>query len=369
MAVVLFGRLLGPVGFARTVAIKRLHPYHAHDPEFVTMFLDEARLASRIRHPNVVPTIDVVDLEGEVFLVMEYVQGETLSRLARAASQQKARVPLPIAVAIMVGVLHGLHAAHEAHGEQGQALDIIHRDVSPQNILVGEDGVARLADFGIAKASWRAQSTREGQFKGKLPYMAPEQIARKRIDRRVDVYAAGVVLWELLAGRRLFDGDSPASTIEQVMHQSAMAPSRLVTGITAALDVVTLKALARSPGARFETAREMAIALEEAAKPATAREVGDWVSATAGDSLRRRAATLSQIEHTDQGTEVTSAGGTVAPVAERPVSELRTLTTKSSLFSSITVRQPRGRGRAIGMGTLGLGLAGVPVGPVLWVGF
>jgi len=176
MATVHFGRLLGPVGFSRTVAIKRLHPQFAKDPEFVSMFLDEARLAARIRHPNVVPTLDVVATQGELFLVMDYVQGESLSRLIRAARERGHRIPPRIVSSILTGALHGLHAAHEAKNERGEPLNIVHRDISPQNVLVGSDGVPRVLDFGVAKAAGRVQTTREGQLKGKLAYMAPEQI-------------------------------------------------------------------------------------------------------------------------------------------------------------------------------------------------
>src|SRR5262249_54371047 len=160
-----FGRLLGPIGFARTVAIKQLFPHFASDPEFVSALLDEARLAARIQHPNVVPVLDVVALEGEIFLVMEYVHGESLSRLLRLARDPGATVPPRIASAILSHALHGLHAAHEAKSEGGERLDTVHRDVSPQNILVGADGVARVFDFGIAKAKFRSQMTRDGQVK------------------------------------------------------------------------------------------------------------------------------------------------------------------------------------------------------------
>jgi serine/threonine protein kinase len=176
MATVHLGRLLGPVGFSRTVAIKRLHAQFASDPEFVSMFLDEARLAARIRHPNVVPTLDVVATGGELFLVMEYVPGESIARLARALREQKQTLPTRILSAVMAGVLHGLHAAHEAKDERGHPLGIVHRDMSPQNVLVGTDGVARVLDFGVAKAAGRMQTTREGQIKGKLSYMPPEQL-------------------------------------------------------------------------------------------------------------------------------------------------------------------------------------------------
>ena len=207
MATVYVGRLVGSAGFARTVAIKRLHAAYARDPDFVSMFVDEARLAARIHHPNVVSTLDVVALEGELFLVMEYIQGESLARLERLASDRGDRIPEAMAASMIAGILHGLHAAHEARDERGEPLGIVHRDVSPQNVLVGVDGVARVLDFGIAKAAGRIQTTRDGQLKGKLAYMSPEQL-RGEVTRTTDVYAAGVVLWEALTGRQLFVGEN-----------------------------------------------------------------------------------------------------------------------------------------------------------------
>src|SRR5262249_42933302 len=154
------------------------------DVEFVSMFLDEARLAARIHHPNVVATLDVVSLEREIFLVMEYVAGETLARLFRASqARHSAAPPIPVVLSMFAGTLCGLHAAHEAKSERGEPLFIVHRDVSPQNILIGLDGVARVLDFGVAKAAIRLQTTREGQIKGKLSYMAPEQLVQESVDR------------------------------------------------------------------------------------------------------------------------------------------------------------------------------------------
>ena len=178
MATVHLARLLGPVGFARTVAIKRLHPHLAKDPEFVAMFLEEARLAARVRHPNVVSTLDVVSDDGELFLVMEYVAGESLSRLVRKARERGERVPPKYVIGIMSGALEGLHSAHEANTEKGQPLGLVHRDVSPQNVHVGTDGVPRLLDFGIAKATNRVQETRTDQIKGKVAYMSQSSSRR-----------------------------------------------------------------------------------------------------------------------------------------------------------------------------------------------
>jgi serine/threonine protein kinase len=176
MATVHLGRLMGPAGFSRTVAIKRLHPQFAKDPDFVAMFLDEARLAARIQHQNVVATVDVVARDDELFLVMDYVRGESFSRLLRASRKQGIDIPPRVIASVMVGMLHGLHAAHEAKDERGQPLSMVHRDVSPQNVIVGVDGVPRVLDFGVAKAAARVQVTRDGQMKGKLSYMAPEQL-------------------------------------------------------------------------------------------------------------------------------------------------------------------------------------------------
>src|SRR5580658_8361717 len=170
MASVHIGRLLGPAGFSRTVAIKRLHAHYAKDPAFVAMFLDEARLAARVRHPNVVSTLDVETKNAEIFLVMDYIQGESLSKLLRAAREAGAPVPGAVASAILGGVLYGLDAAHDATDEGGRPLRIVHRDVSPQNVLVGVDGISRVVDFGVARAASKLSTTQSGQLKGKLAY-------------------------------------------------------------------------------------------------------------------------------------------------------------------------------------------------------
>jgi serine/threonine-protein kinase len=190
MATVHLGRRIGAGGFSRLVAIKRMHEQFAKDPDFVDMFLDEARVASRIAHPNVVSVLDAVVAEGEVFLVMDYAHGASLARLLRTALRRGEPLRPDIAAAVVAGVLHGLHAAHEADDDHGQPMNLVHRDVSPQNVLVGTDGIPRLVDFGIAKASGRSQTTREGQLKGKLAYMAPEQARGETLTRRTDIYAA-----------------------------------------------------------------------------------------------------------------------------------------------------------------------------------
>jgi serine/threonine-protein kinase len=298
MASVHLGRLRGAVGFSRTVAIKYLHPHYSQDTEFLSMFLDEVRLAARIQHPNVAAPLDVVLLEDskEIFLVMEYIHGADLSRLIASARTAKLTIPLAVSASIMNGALLGLHAAHEAVDECGQPLNIVHRDMSPQNIMVGMDGVARVLDFGVAKAVSRNQSTRQGHLKGKLSYMAPEQMRSVPIDRRVDVFTAGIVLWEALTHRRLFKPDDPASAISMIISKPIERPSLINPDVPPSLDGVVMQALDRNVDKRFQTAREFADALEEAMPLASHRKVGGWVERLCGHQLSQRAHRVSEIE-------------------------------------------------------------------------
>ena len=318
MATVHFGRLLGPAGFSRTVAIKRLHPQFAKDPEFVAMFLDEARLAARIQHPNVVATVDVVALSEELFLVMDYIRGESFSRLMRASRKRGIEVSLGVVASIISGMLHGLHAAHEARDERGQPLSVVHRDVSPQNVLVGVDGIARVLDFGVAKAAARIQITRDGQMKGKLSYMAPEQLQGKLVDRRTDIFAAGIVLWEALTGRRLFDAEEASEVLRMIASEEIPPPSAVVPSISRDVDEIVMRALSRNTTTRYQTAREFAIALEEAVPLASPREVGEWVELVAGDTLLHREQAVAEIEAVSQVSDVSWDAGSVASVRPFP---------------------------------------------------
>jgi eukaryotic-like serine/threonine-protein kinase len=277
MATVFLARLHRPLGFSRLVAIKCMHPQYAKDPEFAAMFVDEARLTARLRHPNVVPTVDIVANGGELLLVMEYVEGDSLSGLLRAVRASDERIPVPIACAIVHDVLLGLHEAHDAKDDDGSPLAIVHRDVSPQNVLVGTDGLARLLDFGVAKARRKVHHTADGEIKGKIPYMAPEQLFGEAIDRKADVWAAGVLLWEALVGTRLFDGGTDSALVQRISSGEIEPPSARTEGVPPELDAVVLAALAQDPSARFATALTMAERLSSAVALPPRTEVSAWM--------------------------------------------------------------------------------------------
>jgi serine/threonine-protein kinase len=295
MGAVHMGRLVGPVGFSRTVAIKRMHPLMAKNPEMVRMFVDEARIAARIEHPNVVGTLDVVAENGELFLAMEYVEGESLATLAALAAGNGERAPLRVVISIICDALGGLHAAHETR-QGGESMHLVHRDVSPQNILVGTDGVARVVDFGVAKARGRLHTTKDGAVRGKMAYMPVEQICGAPVDRRADIYAIGVVLWEVLAGQSLFRGETDAATIQRVLQMSVKPPSAYSPEVGGELDAIVLRALSRDAEQRFESATAMAEALDRALRRAPSSEVGAWVRRLARESLAAKAARLMVIE-------------------------------------------------------------------------
>jgi len=294
MATVHFGRARAGNGQSRVVAIKCLRKDLARDPEFASMFLDEARLASRIRHPNVVPTIDVAS-DG-TFLVMEYVAGESLAALMTASATRGEPVPIGITIRVITDLLRGLYAAHVAVDESGAALDIVHRDVSPQNLIVGSDGVARVLDFGIAKAAVNDHTTKEGRLKGKLRYMAPEQVKDAMVTSRTDIYSASVVLWELLTGEKLFTASNDAAILAQVLEGTVIPPSRVVPSVPKELDAIALRGLSREPALRFASALEMADTLERAVAPASARDVALWVDRIAGATIAKRAERVARIE-------------------------------------------------------------------------
>jgi hypothetical protein len=335
MATVYIARKMGAAGFERLVVVKRVHPAFAKNHDFADMFRDEARICATIRHPNVVAILDVVETGGELFLVLEYVESLSLSALSKAASVRGEALPPDVVVRIVVDVLSGLHAAHEAKDMRGNRLELIHRDVSPANVIVGLDGSSRLIDFGIAKAASRISVTSSGILKGKLSYMAPEQVRRRPLDRRADVFAAGVILFEALTGRKLFTGDDEGDIVLGILITEIPSPSSIVPGLPPQLDVVVQKALAREREERYQTAAEFGEALERALTPAPARAVSRVVETYGGVKLDERRAVLQ--------AKVEGAGEELASRA--PAGEQGTLLTSSRVGGAAP---SRGRGSAGG---------------------
>ncbi len=268
MATVYLGRLSGAGGFQRFVAIKRLHPHLANDEEFVQMFLDEARLAARLHHPNVVPILEIGQSPQGYYLVMEYVEGDTLARILARSAQAGRMLPPKVSMRVCIDTISGLHVAHEMKDDDQQPLNIVHRDVSPQNILIGMDGSARITDFGVARAATRLSTTRTGQLKGKLAYMAPEQARGADVDRRADIFAMGIVIWECLAQKRLFKGEGEADTLNRVLYEPIPSCKQANPDVPAALEAVVMRALERDRDKRYDTASDLGDALEKAARDA-----------------------------------------------------------------------------------------------------
>lgn len=291
MGLVCLGKLRGPFGYERVVALKRLHPHLSTDPDALTMAVDEARLGGLVHHKSLVPIVDVVREDGETVLVCEYVHGPSLAELMAIMKRRGEKLPTPVAVALVASVLEGLEALHDARDPEGHPLRVVHRDVSPHNVLVAPDGTAKLSDFGIATHALKRHATLDGQVRGKATYMAPEQLAGKAVDARADLFAVGVMLWELLTGARLFaniDDDRPAE---------APRPSDRGAG-TSALDEVVARALTTSREARFESASLMLEALLEAQPAASARAVRTQLDAVLGPWRDERRALLDALAAT-----------------------------------------------------------------------
>ncbi len=289
MATVYLARSRGAGGFERDVALKLTHLHLRESPEFQTLLVEEAKLASAIRHHNVVSVLDVGDDPLGLFLVMDYVEGDTFSGLLRRGQASTVPMPQRVAMHILLDALAGLHAAHETHDAEGKPLNIVHRDFSPQNILVGTDGIAKLTDFGIAKAASRVGHTNAGVLKGKIAYMSPEQARGVPLDRRVDVWAAGVLAWEIVTGRALWPRE--AEDLTTLMKLVTEVPPRLKTidaSVSDALDEAVAKALTVNPEERWPTAAAFAKAIASAAPRAETEEVAAYVRASVGPKLEKR---------------------------------------------------------------------------------
>lgn len=258
MATLYLARRESPGQPGREVVVKVLQEHLAKQPQLITMFLDEARLATRIDHPHVVDVMELGDANGAPYIVMEFVHGCSLQELFEKLAWNERQLSNELVAYIGARVAEALHAAHETTDEEGRPLGVVHRDVSPQNVLISSDGVVKLIDFGIAKVRNRSAQTRTGLLKGKISYMAPEQARGRPLDPRTDVYALGIVLWQLLTGRRLFQGDDDFALLDEVRDPDIPLPSRLVEGVDPALEAAVMHALEKAPDARPKDAAAFA---------------------------------------------------------------------------------------------------------------
>jgi len=295
----------GIQGFVKIVALKRIQPHLADSKQLREMFLNEARIAARLEHPNIVATYELGEVDGNYFISMEYLPGEDLSAIISGC--QDARMPIDIAAALTQQAAQGLHYAHEARDGHGRPIGLVHRDVSPRNIFVTYHGVVKLLDFGVVRGPERQKSI-PGVFKGKYGYCAPEQIEGRPIDRRTDVFCLGIALWECLTGARLFDASSDAATIDAVRSRPIEAPSALRAEVPQELDAITLRALARDPERRYKNASDMSeeldhflIGMDE--RP-TNKSVGRWMETIFGPERATLKKAISQ-------------GGEIEPTLER----------------------------------------------------
>ena len=255
----------GPVGFSKLVVLKRLRDHLAEDPEFVSMLIDEARLAARLNHPNIVHTNEVGEIDGRFFIAMEYLEGQPLTRIRRRAGRKKFEAfTRNMHIEILANVLSGLHYAHELADFDGKALGVVHRDVTPSNVFVTYEGQVKIVDFGIAKATGRTTETRTGVVKGKMTYMPPEQALGNEVDRRADLFSVGVMLWEACVGQRMWKGLEDIVILGKLINgEVPKSPMEVLPELDPRLDDICMKALAPEPEDRFETALEFQTALEE----------------------------------------------------------------------------------------------------------
>lgn len=288
MAEIFLANQEGPSGFQKQLVIKRILPHLADDTKFVEMFLDEARIAAQFNNPNIVQIYDLGEVEGAYFIAMEYIDGYDLSQIIERASQFGKRVPSQIAARIIADSLGGLHYAHSFKDPgTGEALRLVHRDISPQNLLVNKDGVVKLVDFGVAKAKTSSSKTQTGAVKGKFSYMAPEQIAGEELDGRCDIFAMGIVLYELLLGVRPFGEHSDLMAITAIVHQAPKNPREIDESFPVELEQILNRSLAKARAERYATAldmqRDLEMFIQHSGAFITAREVATYLEGLFSD--------------------------------------------------------------------------------------
>ncbi|MDB4971370.1 MAG: serine/threonine protein kinase [Myxococcales bacterium] len=323
MAEIWLARVSGMAGFEKLVVIKRLLDKLAIDHEYVEMFLDEARINARLTHSHIVQVLELGQVEGKYFMVMEYVPGLTVSQVGKRATKALGEVPQAVACGVVAQACSGLHYAHEKALPDGTPLDIIHRDVSPQNLIVTFEGLVKVLDFGIAKAHGRQSQTRTGLVKGKFSYMSPEQCLGQSLDRRTDVFALGIVLFELCTARRLFKRGSTYETYTAISNADVPAPRTLNDKIHEEVEAVIVKALQKNPDHRFATADDMQEALEKAMRSAglqgTALHLAKFMRSAFGAEEQEQQRLLSQAQRGELGSAAEAVQ--VSPVAAAAAAE------------------------------------------------
>lgn len=326
MASVWVARLRGRHGFQKLVAIKTILPRYTSDPRFRRMFLDEADIASRIDHPNVAQVFDLGEQNGVLYLVMEYVDGDSLAKLNRACQKKETKVPVAVALRVLADACAGLHEAHELRGHQGAPLGVVHRDISPHNILVSTKGIAKLIDFGIVKLSREegpdGAGSESGVLQGKIHYMAPEQALGQRVDRRADVWAMGAILYHLLSGRPPYDSENQLALLH--LLEAGLPPEPLPPEVHPAISAVVRKSLAHDPAKRYRTAAELREGIERAMVvgqlTATTSEVSAlWRLHLAERAQRRRTAIDQALAALADKTRAEAAKAAAALVLPKPV--------------------------------------------------
>jgi eukaryotic-like serine/threonine-protein kinase len=304
MAEIYLAHQRGVVGFSRLVVIKRILPHLAEEPQFVRMFLEEARLAALINHPNVVQIFDVDQAEGNYYIAMEYIAGPSASVISRQLRRSERTMPYAVASEIIAQACDGLHAAHELHDEAGNLLSLVHRDVSPHNLMITESGLVKLVDFGIAKAQNTTVQTRTGNIKGKYPYMSPEQCRGDPLDRRTDLFSLGTVFFELVAGQRLFQRNTELMTLKAITEEPIPLARDLRPEIPEEVSNLIARCLERDRDARFATAAELATAVRQTlaalSSPISPALLADYLKREFSDLLRTRSEAIKQASQMSQ---------------------------------------------------------------------
>jgi serine/threonine-protein kinase len=338
MAEVFLAVVSGPAGFNKLVVVKQIRAELADDPEFLNMFLDEARLAARLSHPNVVQTNEVGHVGNRYFIAMEYLDGQPLNRVLQRFKRDNTALPLAMHIRILIDVLAGLHHAHELADYDGTPLEVVHRDVSPHNVFVTYDGQIKVVDFGIAKAMNSSSETRAGVIKGKVAYMSPEQARGDRVDRRSDVFAVGVMLWEAMTGQRLWKGLTDVAMLHRIIKGEIPSPCTIKADISERMEAVCMKALIPNREERYASAADFQNALEdlltEMGERVSVRDIGKLVSKTFDqDRVRIKSVIEAQIK---KGPSQTMSLPSIDPLAVSGINHGNTRPSLPSINTGFT---------------------------------